>query len=124
MAAEREEARVEEKAVAARAAKVMEAATAEGAHLARARAHNARNSRGFLELHDRVAAARAVRGRLLVGAPLFLLARALPLSEEGTCEGSKGTRRRHPSTHTLYVSTGAAALLRSASEPEEVGSTN
>jgi hypothetical protein len=59
MATEKEEARVEEKAVAARAAKVMEAATAEGAHLARARAHNARNSRGFLELHDRVAAARA-----------------------------------------------------------------
>ena len=62
------------------------------------------------------AAARAVRARStprrVVGAPLFLLACALPLSEEGTCEGSKGTKRRHPSTHTLCVSTGAAPNAR------------
>ena len=30
--------------------------------------------------------------------------------EGGTCEGNKGTKRRHPSTHTMCVRTGAAGV--------------
>ena len=54
--------------------------------------------------------ARAV-GELLEGGDAVVERQAH--IEEGTCEGNKGTKRRHPSTHTLLcVRTGAAGVTR------------
>ncbi len=51
--------------------------------------------------------ARAV-GELLEGGDAVVERQARV--EEGTCEENKGTKRRHPSTHTLCVRTGAAGV--------------